>query len=50
MKIKFDFDGNLPLNKIIKFRVLIIIIRNMFKKDDKYYPQIFIDDYCLYEI
>ena len=49
MKIKFDSDDNLPLNKILNFRVLTIIIRNIFEKDDKYYPQIFLDD-CLYEI
>ena len=49
MKIKFDSDDNLPLNEIIKFRVLTIIIRNIFEKDGKYYPQIFLDD-CLYEI
>ena len=47
--IKFDSDDNLPLNKIIKFRVLKIIIRNIFEKDDKYYPQLFLDD-CLYEM
>ena len=49
MKIKFDSGDNLPLNKILKFCVLAIIIRNIFEKDDKYYPQIFLDDY-LYEI
>ena len=49
MKIKFDSDDNLPLNKILKFRVLTIIMRNIFEKDGKYYPQIFLDD-CLYEI
>ena len=49
MKIKFDSDDNLPLNKILKFRVLIIIIRNIFEKDGKYFPQTFLDD-CLYEI
>ena len=49
MKIKFDSDDNLPLNKILKFRILTIIIRNIFEKDRKYYPQIFLDD-CLYEI
>ena len=49
MKIKFDSDENLPLNKILKFRVLTIIIRNIFEKDGKYYRQIFLDD-CLYEI
>ena len=49
MKIKFDSNDNSPLNKILKFRVLAIIIRNVFEKDGKYYPQIFLDD-CLYEI
>ena len=49
MKIKFDPDDNLPLTKILKFLVLTIIIRNIFEKDGKYYPQIFLDD-CLHEI
>ena len=49
MKIKFDSDDNLPLNKILKFRVLTIIIKKFFVKDGKHYPQIFLDD-CLYEI
>ena len=38
MKIQFDSDDNLPLNKILKSRVLTIIIRNIFEKDGKYYP------------
>ena len=49
IKIKFDSNDHLPLNEILKFRVLTIIIRNTFEKDGKYYPQIFLDD-CLYEI
>ena len=48
MKIKFYSDDNLPLNKILKFSVLKIIIRHVFEKDGKCYPQIFLD-YCLYE-
>ena len=48
MKIKFDSDDNLPLNKVLKFHVLAIIIRNVFEKDGKYYPHIFLDD-CLYD-
>ena len=48
MKIKSYSDDNLPLNKILKFSVLTIIIRHVFEKDVKYYPQIFLD-YCLYE-
>ena len=48
MKIKFDSDDNLPLNKMLKFSILTIIIRSVFEKDGKYYPQMFLDD-CLYE-
>ena len=36
MKIKFDSDDNLPLNRMLKFRILTIIIRTIFEKDDKY--------------
>ena len=44
MRIKSDSDDNLPLNRILKFRKLTIIIRNIFEKDGKYYPQIFLDE------
>ena len=33
---------------VTKFSVLTIIIRHIFEKDGKYYPQIFLDD-CLYK-
>ena len=49
MKIKFNSDNDLPLNKILKFHVLTIIERNVFEKDGKHYPQIFLDD-CLYDV
>ena len=45
MKIKFNTDDNILLNKIIYFPT----IRSVTKKDDKYYPQLFPDD-CLYEV
>ena len=48
IKIKFYSDDNLPLYKILKFSVLTIIIRHIFGKDSKYYPQVFLH-YCLYE-
>ena len=48
VKIKFNTDDNIPLNKIIYFPTITIIIRSITKKDDKYYPQLFLDD-CLYE-
>ena len=33
MKIKFDSDDNLPLNKVLKFHALTIIIRSVFERD-----------------
>ena len=49
MKIKFNTDDNIPLNKNIYFPTITIIIRSVTKKDGKYHPQLFLDD-CLYEI
>ena len=49
MKIKFNSDDNLPLNKPLKFLLMTIIIRSVFEEDDKLYPQVFLDD-TLYEL
>ena len=49
LKIKFDSDNDLPLNKILKFCIPIIIIRNIFEKYGKYYLKIFLDD-ALYKV
>ena len=43
MKIKFSSDDDSPLNTVLKFRILTIIIRNVFEKECKYYPQFFLD-------
>ena len=32
MKIKFDLDDKLPLNKVLKFHAVIIIIRSVLKE------------------
>ena len=47
-KIRFKSNDDLPLNKPIKLRILKIIIRPIFSKDNKFYPQLFLDD-ALYE-
>ena len=49
MKIKFDSDDHLPLNKQLKFPTITIVVRSAFEKDGKYYPQIHLDE-CLYEL
>ena len=48
IKIKVNTDDNIPLNKIIYFPTITLII-SITKKDDKYYPQLFLDN-CLYEV
>ena len=47
-KIRFSLDIDLPLGTLIQFKILTIIIRCIIKKDDKYYPEIYLDE-CLYE-
>ena len=42
-KIKLNSDDNLPLNKILKIHNMAIFIRSIFHKDNKYYPQVFLD-------
>ena len=49
MKIKFNSDNNLPLNKPLKFHNITITIRSVFEEDGKLYPQVFLDD-TLYEL
>ena len=49
MKIKFNTDDNIPLNKIIYFPTITIIIRSITKKGDKFYLQLFLY-HCLYKV
>ena len=49
MKVKFSRNDNLPLNKMLKFHMLTVIVRSVFEEDGKYYPQVFLDE-CLYEL
>ena len=49
MKIKFNSDDDLPLNKMLKLHMLTLIARSVFEEDGKRYPQAFLDE-CLYEV
>ena len=49
MKIKFNSDDDLPLNKPLKFPTLTIIIRSVFEEGGKLYLQIYLDE-CLYKL
>ena len=43
MKIKFNSDDDLPLNKILKLHNLTIIVRSVFE-DGNYCPQVLLDE------
>ena len=49
MKIKFNTDDNIPLNKIIYFPTITIIIRSITKKTINIILNFSLDD-CLYEV
>ena len=48
LKIGVNVDDNIPLNKKVKFASLTRIIRCVFQKGKKMYPQICLNEY-LYE-
>ena len=49
IKIKFNSDDGLPLNKLLKSHSVTIVIRSVFEEDGKLYLQVFLDD-TLYEL
>ena len=44
MKIKYNSDDDLALNKSLKFHLMTITMTSVFEKDGKLYPQVFLDD------
>ena len=48
MKIKFNADDELPLNKTIEIPIMAIVVRAIFLEKNKYCPQVFLDE-CLYK-
>ena len=49
VKIKFNSDDNLPLNKMLKLLMLTVVVMSLFEEDSKYYLQVFFDE-CLYKV
>ena len=49
MKIKFSWDDDLPLNKTLKLHDSIIVVRPILNDNNKYYPQVLLDD-CFYKL
>ena len=44
MKIKFEINNIFSIDKDVNIHIAIIIIRAIFAKNGKYYPQLFLDD------
>ena len=47
LKTKFDSDDDLPLNKLLKFLIMTIVVRSVLEGEGKFYPQYYLDE-CLY--
>ena len=46
MKIKFNSDDDLPLNKTLELCDMTIVVRSVVHEGSKYYPRFFLDE-CL---
>ena len=44
MKIKFNSDDELPLNKTMEIPSMTIIVRPDFHENNEYYPHVFLDE------
>ena len=44
MKIKFESNNIFPTDKDVNIHIATVIIRAIFAKDSKYYPQLFLDN------
>ena len=49
MKIKFNSDDELALNKTIEIPSIVVVVRPGFYKNHKCYPQVFLEE-CLYVV
>ena len=49
IKIKFNSDEDLSLNKTIEIHNVTIVVMTVFHENNKYYSHVFLDE-CLYEI
>ena len=46
-KLRFTSNVDLPLDTLIEFRTLVIILNCVIEKDDEYYPEIYLEE-CFY--
>ena len=44
MKIKFESNNIFPTNEVVNISMATIVIRAIFAKNGRYYPQLFLDN------
>ena len=49
LKIIFNSDDKLPVNKTVEIPTMTIVVRVVFHENNKYYPQVFLDE-SLYKL
>ena len=49
LKIIFNSDDKLPVNKTVEIPTMTIVVRVVFHENNKYYPQVFLDE-CPYKL
>ena len=49
MKIKFELDDDLSLNKKLRFSTMAIVVRSIFEDEGKFYPQVYLGE-CFHEL
>ena len=49
MKSKVNSDDNSPLKKTLDLYQMIIVVRSVLYKGNKYHPKVFLDE-CLYKL
>ena len=47
MKIRFESNDDLPFSKILSIPCMIIVVKSVFQKENKYYPQVYLHE-CVY--
>ena len=50
IKIRFNSDDDLPLSKPLKFYIMSVVVRDVFKADGKLYPQFLLDAALCHEV
>ena len=45
MKLKFNLDNDLPLNKTLKLYNMVIVVKSVIHEGNKYYTQVLLNEF-----